>query len=80
MAFHREVLEKALPFPKSLKSHDQWIGLIAEKYYSVYFLNKQLIQYRRHGNNHSHTGEKSKFTLWNQLNHRAHMVYNLFTR
>src|SRR5690606_18668738 len=30
LAFKRQILETALPFPKNLAMHDIWIGLIAE--------------------------------------------------
>lgn len=80
MAFHKRILERAFPFPKKIKAHDQWLGLIADKYYTVFFLNQRLVQYRRHGNNHSFTGEKSAFTLLEKINHRLHMFYNLYTR
>lgn len=51
MAFNCRLKMYILPFPKSLPMHDQWIGLVAEKYFNVHFLNKQLIKYRRHKNN-----------------------------
>ena len=31
MAFRRELLDLALPFPQGLPMHDQWIGICAEK-------------------------------------------------
>src|SRR5260221_162307 len=33
MAFHRKVLNKVLPFPYGIPMHDQWIGLIAQRYF-----------------------------------------------
>jgi len=60
MAFTRKVLEKAIPFPRHLKAHDQWIGLIAEKYFNVYFLPRPLVKYRKHKNNFTQTGKKSR--------------------
>ena len=49
MAFKRELLNHALPFPKGLPMHDQWLGLTAKKFGEVAFVNKPLICYRRHG-------------------------------
>lgn len=80
MAFNRKILERALPFPSDLKAHDQWIGLIAEKYHKVYFLNEPLVQYRRHGQNYSFTGERSSFTFIEKINHRLTMFNNLYNR
>lgn len=51
MAFRKEIRDKALPFPKNLPMHDQWLGLVAEKYGKTALLEKPLIYYRRHGGN-----------------------------
>lgn len=51
MAFRKELLQYILPFPKKIPMHDQWIGLAAEKKGKVVFLPKQLLKYRRHGEN-----------------------------
>lgn len=47
-AFRREVLEKALPFPNGLQSHDRWIGDVAAFFFSVKIIPEKLIYYRRH--------------------------------
>lgn len=80
MAFNRKVLDKALPFPQNLSAHDQWIGLLAERYYKVYFLNEPLVKYRRHSQNYSFTGGKSSFSLLKKINHRLTMINNLYNR
>ena len=51
MAFRRELLDKALPFPEGIPMHDIWIGNIAEIFYSFSFVPEKLIRYRRHGSN-----------------------------
>lgn len=51
MAFRRELLEYALPFPKDIPMHDQWMGLLAERYGKTVFLERQLLCYRRHEGN-----------------------------
>lgn len=51
MAFRRELLHKALPFPPQLPTHDQWIGLVAEKAKDAVFLDQSLLLHRKHGNN-----------------------------
>jgi len=48
MAFKRELLNAALPFPRNLPMHDQWIGILARRLGAVAFINKPLICYRRH--------------------------------
>jgi hypothetical protein len=64
MAFHSNLLKKALPFPK-ISMHDQWIGLIAQRYFKVKFIPKILVDHRRHDSNYSSTGERSK-NSWNK--------------
>ncbi len=55
MAFNRKVLEKALPFPKDIVSHDTWLGLMGELVGSCYFLPEKLQYFIRHGSNFSIT-------------------------
>lgn len=51
MAFKKELLNYCLPFPNKIPMHDQYLGLIAEKYGKVEFIPKTLIKYRRHSGN-----------------------------
>ncbi len=48
MAFRRELLALALPFPDGIPMHDQWLGMLADKQGRVRLLPKPLIDYRRH--------------------------------
>ena len=48
MAFRRELLREALPFPKGIPMHDQWLGLTAGRRFSVAYLPEPLILWRRH--------------------------------
>lgn len=48
IAFKKKLLSTALPFPKNLPMHDQWLGLVAAKTGSVLYIDKPLILYRRH--------------------------------
>lgn len=47
-AFRRCVLDKALPFPKGIQSHDRWIGNVAAFYFKYIIIPEKLIYYRRH--------------------------------
>jgi len=58
MAFNRKVLEKALPFPKDIVSHDTWLGLVGELVGSCYFMPEKLQYFIRHGTNFSITDGK----------------------
>ncbi len=60
MAFNQKVLIKALPFPTGVLAHDQWIGLIAQRDFTVKFMPEILVDHRRHSHNYSTTGGISK--------------------
>ncbi len=48
MAIRRDVLRAALPFPKKIPMHDQWLGIVAKRMGDVVFVGKTLVFYRRH--------------------------------
>jgi glycosyltransferase involved in cell wall biosynthesis len=76
MAFRKELLSSALPFPKGIHMHDWWLGLVAEVFGSVFFLNEPLILYRRHGKNASPTGE-SGYSFMVRFKNRLIIVHNV---
>ncbi len=80
MAFNRKVLVKVLPFPKSTPMHDWWIGLVAECFGKVYFMQEPLTLYRRHETNASASAEKSPYSLGKKLSMRFTLLANLFLR
>lgn len=49
MAFSANIRPYILPFPDDIPMHDQWIGLIGEKYGEVALIKEPYILYRRHG-------------------------------
>ena len=51
MAIDKKIVDKIIPIPDDIEMHDQWIGIISEKYGNSIFINNKLIKYRRHGNN-----------------------------
>ena len=51
MAFKKELIDKIVPIPDNIEMHDQWIGMLGEKYGKNIFISECLIKYRRHGNN-----------------------------
>lgn len=63
MAFRREVLSNALPFPEHLPWHDWFISLIGELFFRVKLDQTPLIYYRRHNANQTITGMKSNNSL-----------------
>jgi glycosyltransferase involved in cell wall biosynthesis len=79
MAFHRKILEKAIPFPDGVM-HDHWIGLIAQKYFRVKFLPQILVDLRRHSKNYSTTGGTSKNSLRKKVVSRVKLAKMLLQR
>ncbi|MGE6197892.1 glycosyltransferase family 2 protein [Aeromonas media] len=69
MAFRKNVLIMALPFPGYQKyiAHDYWLSLIAESNFKVSILEEPYLLYRRHSNNTSTGGIKSKNTLYHKV-------------
>lgn len=51
MAFSRNIIKYILPIPNNIEMHDQWIGILNEKYGKSYFVEQCLIKYRRHDDN-----------------------------
>ncbi len=80
MAFHRYVLDKAIPFPNEITMHDQWIGLIAQKYFNVKFIPHILVDHRRHGTNYSTTGGRSNNSFRKKVISRVKLVKMLLQR
>lgn len=74
MAFRKEILDYALPFPEKITMHDMWIALISEKRANTALINEPLMFYRRHDKNASTTSQKSRFTLAYQLKYRTQML------
>jgi len=80
MAFHRKILDRAVPFPDGIPIHDQWIGLIAQKYFKVKFIPQVLVDHRRHSKNYSTTGGSSKFSLGKKVISRFKLAKMLLQR
>lgn len=80
-AFRRNVLEKALPFPKGLQSHDRWLGYIGSIIYKSKILNEPLIYYRRHeANTSTATKGKSTASLKYKIQTRFFYIFHLLKR
>lgn len=79
MAFRREILEKALPFPanKELATHDNWLFLVGQWYGSLLCIDNQLILYRRHQSNTSSGGLKKTSSIFFMIKYRLYLIYNL---
>jgi glycosyltransferase involved in cell wall biosynthesis len=76
MAFSRELLSVALPFPPHIPMHDSWLGLLSEVYGHVEFIPEKTINFRRHARNRSYR----PFTVMTQIKWRLCLAYQLARR
>ena len=70
MAFRRNVLEYALPFPSHLVGHDGWISVVGLARFDYYYIPDVLMWYRRHGDNASTASERSESSLYYMLSQK----------
>jgi hypothetical protein len=80
MAMRRELLPFVLPFPKPPPAHDWWIGLTAEIYGTVRFIETPLLMYRRHGSNASSASGQSSASVSDRVFRRIQLVHCLLAR
>lgn len=81
MAFKKEVLNYAIPFPTELScGHDNWLGLCANKYGKVKFVEDVLFMHRVHDSNNSYLGKKSNNSLFQKINWRLIAFINIIKR
>ncbi|MDO4725678.1 MAG: glycosyltransferase family 2 protein [Porphyromonadaceae bacterium] len=80
MAFRKELLKTAIPFPASSVPHDIWLGLLAEWKGRVVFCNHKLSKYRRHQSNLSSAGSKSQFSLMTKITYRLTLTKAIIKR
>ncbi len=80
MAFRRELLVRALPFPPCFVPHDIWLGLIASHMGKVDFIRRPLMLYRRHGASVSSAGHRSTLSLPMKIRYRLYILFHLYAR
>jgi len=69
IAFDSSLKKYILPIPNNIEMHDQWIGIISEKYGKNCFIEDELIKYRRHNDNASEMKHyKMKRMIKNRVN------------
>lgn len=80
MAFRRNVLDSALPFPDNayLMEHDLWLAAVAECYFKTSLIDKPLIKYRRHGGNVSSGGASKGYSVPIKIYRRLYRLKCLF--
>ncbi|HEY3309667.1 MAG TPA: glycosyltransferase [Desulfuromonadaceae bacterium] len=78
LAFSRDLLEIALPFPRQIPMHDMWLGLLAEIFGEVDFVAEKTICYRKHAM--SQTNFKRCLIPITQMKRRLFLMYHLVKR
>jgi glycosyltransferase involved in cell wall biosynthesis len=81
MAFRRDVLTRALPFPSNaaLCAHDYWLAIVAERWFRTRYVDVPLILYRRHGSTASTGGDGSLNSLARKVLVRLYCGAHLLT-
>lgn len=79
-AVTRRLLNKCLPFPSGIQSHDRWIGFVAAFGFTHLFIPDVLMYYRRHDGNVSSGMNKSKNSLGYRIKTRLRYMTALFLR
>lgn len=78
LAFSRDLLARALPFPPRIPMHDIWLGQLCERVGTTAFIPAVTMQYRKHGA--SLTDFTIKFRPWLQIKRRLILAWNLLCR
>lgn len=75
MAFRKEVLFKALPFPSDIPMHDIWLGFVADVYFKSLFINHPYTLYRKHEHNASTASDfESNSSLISKISNRLNYL------
>lgn len=77
MSFNRKILNYSIPFPAKIHMHDWWIGIVAEAFGNVYFLNEPFLKYRRHTNNASPNLGESNYSVLKRIQNRINIILPL---
>ena len=77
----RKLIATSLPIPKTIVSHDLWVGILAEFMNSYYFIDTPLVFHRRNiGNVSTDISQKSKNSLFYKIYYRGNLLVNGFIR
>lgn len=77
MAMRKEVVQRAMPFPKTMVGHDLWLGIIADRFFKTKIVRRKLIRYRKHTDSKTTSGGKSKNTLWFKIRYRITILRHI---
>jgi len=78
LAFSRDLLAIALPFPRTIPMHDMWLGLLCNLWGRVEFVPVKTIGYRKHPG--SMTDFRIRFQPCVQIRRRFWLIWHLVVR
>jgi len=75
MAFNRNIIRHAIPFPSHGVAHDLWIGLTCLLHkYRFKFIEEKCMLYRRHNNTVTDSGKKNGTKLFFKTHYRLYIL------
>jgi glycosyltransferase involved in cell wall biosynthesis len=74
MAFRKDILNIALPFPPDIPMHDIWLGFVASLFYKTAFEENTYVLYRRHGSNATTTSGPSSNNFITKMKFRYNLI------
>lgn len=77
---NRNLLKRILPFPDRIYSHDLWIGLIAQRFGTIEYVNTPLIKHRVGDYNSSTACKKSINSFIFKIKYRFFVLLELMKR
>lgn len=80
MAFKRDVLNMALPFPRYGVGHDLWLAMVAMKWFKFTYIDDRLSYYRRHDGVVTVSGKKNNTSLAFKIEYRFYIFINILKR
>lgn len=78
MAFSRDLLDIALPFPKRIPMHDMWLGQLCDLVGKTEFVRVPTMKYRKHAG--SLTDFSIRLMPWTQIKRRWFLAWYLLVR
>jgi hypothetical protein len=78
LAFSRDLLDRALPFPRRIPMHDIWLGQLCERVGKTAFIPAVTMEYRKHSA--SLTEFTIRFRPLVQIGRRLTLAWHLLVR
>jgi len=80
MAFKRNLLLNALPFPPTMVGHDLWLGIVADMNFRTKIVHSPLLLYRKHNQSQTSSGTHSNHSLLFKIQYRIIILYHTLVK